>query len=244
MSSSSTPLGRFDVVPSFAGVHLRSPLPHVLGGVIASWSSSSVNSASIADPSSYSCLGRSLPVPLWLCSRRIVRPLLLLLVFNLDEDVSGTVFISEEWPFFSATRAAAQAHSSVRLVRVFFPKSMNSREGGLTGADSGEEGMFSQIGPEGLWRRDGVRGAATRSSDRDATRSREGQELEVLLLVALSDGDVVRDNPFPLMLNVCIVPVMLGTVLEPVFMLLVLAADFLSVWRLFWNQMVTDFISL
>lgn len=53
------------------------------------------------------------------------------------------------------------------------------------------------------------------------------------MLVALSDGDVVRDNPFPLMLNVCIVPVMLGTVLEPVFMLLVLAADFLSVWRLF-----------
>ena len=57
--------------------------------------------------------------------------------------------------------------------------------------------------------------------------------MEVLLLVALSDGDVVRDIPFPLMLNVCIVPVMLGTVLEPVFMLLVFAADFLSVWRLF-----------
>jgi hypothetical protein len=66
----------------------------------------------------------------------------------------------------------------------------------------------------------------------------------VLLLVALGDGDVVRD--IPLMLNVCIVPVVLGMALElvwPVFML-VLAADFLSVWRLFWNQMVTDFISL
>lgn len=52
----------------------------------------------------------------------------------------------------------------------------------------------------------------------------------MLLLVALGDGDVVRDNP--LMLNVCIVPVMLGMALElvwPVFMLLVLAADFLSV---------------
>ena len=244
MSSSSTPLGRFDVVPSSAGLHLRSPLPQVLGGVIASWSSSSVNSTSIADPSSYSCFGRSLPVPLWLYSRRIVKPLLLLpLVFVVDEDVSGPAFISEEWPSFSATRAAAQAHSSVRLVRVFFPKSMNSLGGGLMGAASGEEGMFSQIAPEGLWRRDGVRGAATRSSERDATWSREGQE--VLLLVALGDGDVVRD--IPLMLNMCIVPVMLGMALElvwPVFMLLVLAADFLSVWRLFWNQIVTDFISL
>ena len=52
----------------------------------------------------------------------------------------------------------------------------------------------------------------------------------MLLLVALGDGDVVRD--IPLMLNVCIVPVMLGMALVlawPVFMLLVLAADFLSV---------------
>ena len=67
----------------------------------------------------------------------------------------------------------------------------------------------------------------------------------MVLLVALGDGEVVRD--IPLMLNVCMVPVMLGMALElvwPVFMLLVLAADFLSVWRLFWNQIVTDFISL
>ena len=91
-----------------------------------------------------------------------------------------------------------------------------------------------------------MRGAATRSSERDATRSREGQEeLEVPLLVALSDGDVVRD--IPLMLNVCIVPAVLGMALElvwPVFRVLVLAADFLSVCRLFWNQIVTDLISL
>lgn len=64
--------------------------------------------------------------------------------------MSGPKFISEEWLSFSATRAAAQAHSSVRLVRVFFPKSMNSRGGGLIGGTSGEEGMFSQIAPEGL----------------------------------------------------------------------------------------------
>ena len=59
-------------------------------------------------------------------------------------------FISDGWPSFSATRAAAQAHSSVRLVRVFFPKSMNSLEGGLRGGANGEEGMFSQMAPEGL----------------------------------------------------------------------------------------------
>ena len=78
-----------------------------------------------------------------------------------------------------------------------------------------------------------MRGAATRSSEREATWSREGQEVVVVLLVALGDGDVVRD--VPLMLKVCMVPVMLGIALEllfwvPVFMLLlVLAADFLSV---------------
>ena len=79
-----------------------------------------------------------------------------------------------------------------------------------------------------------MRGAATRSSEREATWSREGQEVVVVvLLVALGDGDVVRE--VPLMLKVCMVPVMLGIALEllfwvPVFMLLlVLAADFLSV---------------
>ena len=80
-----------------------------------------------------------------------------------------------------------------------------------------------------------MRGAATRSSEREATWSREGQEVVVVvvLLVALGDGDVVRE--VPLMLKVCMVPVMLGIALEllfwvPVFMLLLeLAADFLSV---------------
>jgi len=242
MSSSSTPLGRCDATPPSAGVHLRSPLPQVLGGVIASWSSSSVRSTSMADPSPHSRLGRSLLLLSW----RIVRPLLLPPALSVDDDVPEPELISVEWPSFSATRAAAQAHSSVRLVRVFFPKSMNSRGGGLRGGARGEEGMFSQIGPEGLWRRDGVRGAPTRSSERDATRSREGREaLEVLLLVVLSDGEAVRD--VPLRLNVCMVLVMLGTALEvewPLLLVLLVAADFLSVWRLFWNQMVTDFISL
>lgn len=238
MSSSSTPLGRVGVVPSSAGVHLESPLPQVLGGVIASWSSSSVKSTSIADPSPEFRLGQSLSIP---CSRRIVRPLLLPPFFCVDE---GLELVSEEWLSFSATRAAAHAHSSVRLVRAFFPKSMNSRGGGLRGGTSGEEGMFSQIAPETLWRRDGVRGAVTRSSERDATRSREGrEELGVLLLVVLNDGEAVRE--VPLRLNVCIVLVMLGTALELEWLvLLVLLVAFLSVWRLFWNQIVTDFISL
>ena len=79
-----------------------------------------------------------------------------------------------------------------------------------------------------------MRGAATRSSEREATWSREGQEVVVVvLLVALGDGDVVRE--VPLMLKVCMVPVMLGIALELLFwvpvsmLLLVLAADFLSV---------------
>ena len=54
------------------------------------------------------------------------------------------------------------------------------------------------------------------------------------MLVELSEGDVVRD--ISLRLNVCIVPVALGIALELAWlmaMLMVLAADFLSVWRLF-----------
>jgi hypothetical protein len=43
-------------------------------------------------------------------------------------------------------------------------------------------------------------------------------------------------------------PAMLGMALELVWvvsmLVLLMAADFLSVWRLFWNQIVTDFISL
>ena len=77
-----------------------------------------------------------------------------------------------------------------------------------------------------------MRGAATRSSERDATRSREGRELEVPLLVVLNDGDAVRVD-VPSRLNVCIVLVMSGTTLELEWLLLLLAllvaADFLSV---------------
>jgi hypothetical protein len=64
--------------------------------------------------------------------------------FNVvDEEVSMPKFIVEEWLSFSATCAATQAHSSVHLVRGFFLKLMNSQEGGLTGGNSGGEGMFS-----------------------------------------------------------------------------------------------------
>ena len=67
-----------------------------------------------------------------------------------------------------------------------------------------------------------------RSSERDATWSREGRdELEVLLLVVLTDGDAVRDVPFRL--KVCMVLVMLGTALELEWLGLLVAADFLSV---------------
>ena len=74
-----------------------------------------------------------------------------------------------------------------------------------------------------------MRGAPTRNSERDATWSREGrEELAVLLLVVLNDGsDAVCE--VPLRLNVCMVLVMLGTALELVLLVLLLAANFLSV---------------
>lgn len=75
---------------------------------------------------------------------------------------------------------------------------MNSRAGGLMGGTRGEEGMLSQMAPVGLARR-GVRGAAARSSEREATRSREGREAVVppplpplLRLLTLNGGDAVR----------------------------------------------------
>jgi hypothetical protein len=56
--------------------------------------------------------------------------------------------------------------------------------------------MLSQMAPVGLARR-GVRGAAPRSSEREATRSREGREAEVpppplLRLLTLNGGEAVR----------------------------------------------------
>jgi len=119
------------------------------------------------------------------------------------------------YPSLSASRAAAHAHSSVLLVFAFFPKSMNSRAGGLIGGANGDEGMLSQIAPVVFGRRDGVRGAPTRSSERDATRSREGRDElveDVLRLLTLNGGDAVRDVLCELCrLNVCIVLVMFGT---------------------------------
>lgn len=78
----------------------------------------------------------------------------------------------------STCRAAAHAHSRVRRVFAFLPKSMNSRAGGLMGGASGDEGMLSQMAPVPacVGRREGVRGAAARSSEREATRSSEGRE--------------------------------------------------------------------
>lgn len=138
---------------------------------------------------------------------------------------------------------------------------MNSRAGGLMGGARGEEGMLSQMAPVGLARR-GVRGAAARSSEREATRSREGREAEVpaplLRLLALNGGDAVRVSEW-CRLNVCSVLVTLGTRLTeppwcwlelvppptpPLPLVKLFAAVLRSVWRLFWNHIVTDFISL
>lgn len=63
------------------------------------------------------------------------------------------------------------------------------------GGTRGEEGILSQMAPVVLVRR-GVRGAAARSSEREATRSSEGREAELppplLWLLTLNGGDAVR----------------------------------------------------
>lgn len=79
-------------------------------------------------------------------------------------------------PSFSARRAAAQAHSRVRLTRWFLASSTYSIGGGLTGDAIGDEGILSHRLAPGSRRRVGVRGVAARSSVRDATRSRDGRE--------------------------------------------------------------------
>jgi hypothetical protein len=53
--------------------------------------------------------------------------------------------------------------------------STKSRDGGLTGAASGEEGMLSQREAWGLRGFVGVRGGGSRDSERAATRSRDGR---------------------------------------------------------------------
>lgn len=59
----------------------------------------------------------------------------------------------------------------------------------------GEEGILSQRVALGSNRLDGVRGAGARSSDRDATRSREGlnDAANVERLVSVGE-DVLRDG--------------------------------------------------
>ena len=128
----------------------------------------------------------------------------------------------------SARRAAAQAHSSVRRVRGFLPKSTYSREGGLVGDTSGEEGMLSHMAPLGL-RREGVRAAGDRSSDRDAMRSRERRAVHVVEPLLLLRGGGEEDGTARLALLAAAA---------------VDAATLRSVCLLFWNQIVTDLISL
>ena len=89
----------------------------------------------------------------------------------------------------------------------------------------GDEGIFSHMLTFGLCRRIGVRGTGARSSEREATRSREGREDGIEGVLDLVDV----------------------TVTKGVFCASVLVAlwrAFRSVCLLFWNQIVTDFISL
>ena len=122
--------------------------------------------------------------------------------------------------------------------------------------------MASQIGGPpsaagAAGRREGVRGAEARSSERDATRSSDGRGAVLLaiekalllrLLAVLNGGDAVRDMVWCAelwRLKVCRVLVMFGTTFGLCMWSGFPACAVLrSVWRLFWNQMVTDFISL
>ena len=119
-------------------------------------------------------------------------------------------------PLLSECLAAAHAHSSV-----FFDLP-NSRRGGLPGA-TGDEAMLSQRDALGSDLRVGVRSGAMRSSDREATLSREGRDDDVRPAIGDEEGceTLLRAELFAL-----------------------LRATLRSVWRLFWNHMVTDFGSL
>ena len=119
-------------------------------------------------------------------------------------------------PFFSECLAAAHAHSNV-----FFDLP-SSRRGGLPGA-TGDEAMLSQRDALGSDLRVGVRNGAIRSSDREATLSREGRDDDVRLVIGDEEGceTLLRAELFALF-----------------------RATLRSVWRLFWNHMVTDFGSL
>lgn len=75
----------------------------------------------------------------------------------------------------------------------------------------------------------GVRGVGARSSEREATWSREGRDDVLAVEVLLVEGNVGDED-------------VRGRV--AVGFATLLAATFRSVWRLFWNQIVTDLISL
>lgn len=96
------------------------------------------------------------------------------------------------------------------------------------GDTSGEEGMLSHMAPLGL-RREGVRAAGDRSSDRDATRSRERRAVHVVEPLLLLRGGGEEDGTARLALLAAAA---------------VDAATLRSVCLLFWNQIVTDFISI
>lgn len=84
--------------------------------------------------------------------------------------------------------------------------------------------MLSHMVAFGSRLRVGVRGGGIRNSDRDATRSNEGRD-EVPLLVAVRDDEDGCER------------------LRPVLVAL-FRATLRSVWRLFWNHIVTDLVSL
>ena len=113
---------------------------------------------------------------------------------------------------------------------LFRSSSTNSKGGGLTGEVTGDEGMMSHRLPPGSPRRVGVRGVNDRSSVLEATRSRDGREHTVeyfgeFVLVDIEASDVV---------------VMRARPASEEFR----RATLRSVWRLFWNQIVTDLTSL
>lgn len=161
MSSSSGSALKAVIFPTGSTVHRMSPPASVLGGVIASSVSSSVQST----------LSLSLSHCLSLDPRR------------------GRDLVDEHVPCLSDSRAAAHAHSSVRVDRCFLPNSTYSRRGGLKGTAIGDDGMLSQIVALGSRCRVGVRGGGMGSSEREATRSNDGRDERFVVGVrCIEDG--------------------------------------------------------
>lgn len=105
----------------------------------------------------------------------------------------------------------------------------------------GEDAMFAQRGACGLWRREGVRGAGTRNSERDATRSREGRldvDVDVDVDVVEEELLLAEDDDFGCRWVVVVL-----------FLVVVMLGVRVGRWRevalrLLWNQLVTAFTSL